>query len=259
MTGPRIVTLDIETSPIIAYCWSLWKQNIGLNQIIADWSILSFCYKWLGEKKTHYLDVFGQEDLRDDMKLLLALWKVLDEADIVVTQNGISFDIKKINARFLAAGLPPPSPFKQVDTKVEASKIARFTSNKLEWLAQVLTDEKKDKHNEFPGFELWTECLKKNPKAWRVMRKYNPQDVVSTELVYLRLRPYMEGHPNVNVYDEGEDTRCPHCGSDDIVQKGYRFTQVGKYPRYRCNHCHTWSRGGYTINTAGKRKSLLRT
>lgn len=258
MSGPKIGTLDIETSPIVAYVWSLWKVNVGLNQILEDWSILSYCYKWLGEKKVHYDDVSGQADLRDDSKLLQGLWNFLDEADIVIAQNGIAFDVKKINARFIQAGMPPPSPYKVVDTMIEAKKVARFTSNKLEWLSAKLTETKKSAHKEFPGMELWVECLKDNPKAWKVMKKYNPIDVIGTEGVYLKLRPYIIGHPNVAIYDEDETMRCPNCGSSDVIKKGYRFTQVGKYSRYQCNGCAAWSRGGYTENTPAKRKSMLR-
>ena len=254
---PKIITLDIETSPIIAYCWGLWKQNIGVNQIIRDWSILSFCAKTLGSDKIRYMDVSKQRDFYDDRKLMKALHKELDEADIVVTQNGIRFDHRKINARFIALGMQPPSPFKMVDTKVEASKVAMFTSNKLEWLAQALTDERKLSHGRFPGFALWTECLKGNPEAWAEMREYNPQDVIATEQVYLKLRPYIVGHPNVNVYDEDETTRCPKCGSDHLNQRGYVTTQVGQYARFRCMECGGWSRSRYTTNTLAKRKSLL--
>jgi hypothetical protein len=166
--------------------------------------------------------------------------------------------VKKINARFIQAGMPPPSPYKVVDTLLEAKKIARFTSNKLEWLSAKLTDTPKSSHSQFPGMELWNECLKGNPKAWKVMRKYNPIDVIGTEGVYLKLRPYIIGHPNVNVYDDDETVRCGNCGSEDVIQKGYRYTNVGKYPRFKCNGCGAWHRGGYTENTPAKRKSLLR-
>lgn len=258
MTGPKIITLDIETSPIIAYVWGLWKQNVGLNQIIRDWSVLSFSAKTLGEDEVRYHDVADQSDYYDDEAIMALLWHELDEADIVITQNGIRFDHRKINARFLALGMPPPSPYKMVDTKVEAAKHAMFTSNKLEWLAPTLTDERKSSHGKFPGFLLWTECLKGNPEAWAEMREYNPQDVISTEKVYLRLRPYIVGHPNVGAYSESEERQCPNCGSHDVTQRGHRYTQVGKYARFKCGACGAWSRGGYTENTPAKRKSMLR-
>lgn len=256
-SGPKIITLDIETSPIIAYTWGLWKQNIGLNQIIRDWSVLSFCAKTLGKRKVRYMDVADQEDFYDDRAIMAALAKELDEADIVITQNGISFDIKKINARLLQLGIKPPSPFKQIDTKVEAVKIARFTSNKLEWLGAILTDAPKDKHKEFPGMELWTECLKGNPRAWAVMRKYNPQDVITTEKTYLRMRPYIIGHPNLPIYDDADTMRCPRCNSEDVHPRGFSYTQVGKYQRYHCGECGGWSRGRKTLNSRAKRDTLL--
>lgn len=256
MTKPKIITLDIETSPIIAYTWDIWQVNIGLNQIIEDWKILSYCAKTMGESDVRYMDTQNEPGF-NDRNVLQAIHDELDAADIVVTQNGMSFDHKKINARFIQEEMKPPSPYKMIDTKVEAKKIAKFTSNRLEWLADILTDEKKDKHEEFPGFLLWRECLAGNPRAWAIMRKYNPQDVIATEKVYLAMRPYMTGHPNLNVYDDNEVVRCPKCGSTDVQLRGFYHTQTGKYRRFRCSSCGGWSRTRYTENTFGKRKSLL--
>lgn len=257
MPGPKIKTLDIETSPITAYVWRTFKENVSIDQIVRDWSILSFCAKDLGKRAVRYMDVSEKADPYDDYAIMQALWKELDEADIIIVQNGIKFDLRKINARLLALGFPPPRPYKLVDTMLEARKIAAMTSNKLEWLSAVLTDAPKDKHKEFPGFSLWAECLKGNKKAWRVMRKYNPQDVRATEKVYLRLRPYIVGHPNVAAYYEDEKRRCPKCGSTRVEQEGFHYTQVSKYPRYKCGACGGWSRGRYTISSKEKRKSLL--
>lgn len=259
MSGPRIVTLDIETSPILAYVWGLFKQFVGLNQIHTDWSILSFSYKWLNEDRVHHHNTGGRgaDKVRDDSFLLRLLWAVLDEADIVVAQNGVKFDVKKINARFIMAGMPPPSPYKVVDTMLEAKKIAAFTSNRLAWLSDILTDTPKDEHKEFPGFELWTACLDDNPRAWAEMGKYNDQDIRACEGVYLRLRPYIVGHPNVAAYNNVETAQCPKCGSENVQRRGFALTQTGKYHRMQCRDCGGWSRTRYTENTTAKRQSLL--
>ena len=37
MKKPRILFFDIETAPMLGYMWSLWDQNLGLNQIKQDW------------------------------------------------------------------------------------------------------------------------------------------------------------------------------------------------------------------------------
>ena len=257
--GPRIVTLDIETCPIEAYTWGLWDQNIGLEQIHVEWSILSFSAKWLDQKQVIYKDTSGKgvAKVRDDSDLLKELWKILDEADIVIAQNGQSFDMKKINARMLMAGMGPYSPVKVIDTKLAAQKHFSFTSNKLDWLSGHLTATKKLHHKAFPGFELWVECLKDNPKAWAEMKAYNCQDTVATEELYLKLRPWIEGHPNVAAYDPLEALMCPKCGSQKVQKRGKTCTQTGEFHRFYCNSCKGWSRSRYTLNTKNKRAHLL--
>lgn len=263
--GARILTLDIETAPIVANVWGLWKVNVGLNQIICDWCILSYSAKWLGESEVLYRDNRGQgaspvtQDVgvRDDSALLLELHALLNTADIVVAQNGVRFDSKKINARFLVAGLPPVRPYKIVDTMLIAKEVALFTSNRLAWLSEALTPTVKSEHKKFPGFELWTECLADNPEAWQEMEEYNKIDVVSTEQLYLRLRPWTRTHPNVAAYDTDDTMRCPVCGGEHLQKRGTYVTNAGKYLRYVCTSCHAWSRTRYTNNTMSKRKSLL--
>jgi hypothetical protein len=259
MNAARIVTLDIETSPILAYVWGLFKQFVGLNQIVSDWSIISFSYKWLDKHKVHHFNTGGKGigEVRNDRQLLLLLWEVLDKADIVVAQNGVKFDVKKINARFIELGLPPPTPYKVVDTMLQAKAIAAFTSNKLAWLSEILTDQPKSRHEKFPGFELWTECLADNPEAWEEMRLYNDQDIRATERVYLMLRPYMVGHPNVAAYNANTDMQCPKCSSTNLQRRGLALTQAGQYQRYRCGGCGGWARTRYTENPIEKRRSLL--
>lgn len=257
LTGPRIVTLDIETAPIQSHHWRLWKENIGLSQIMAEWSVLSFCAKWLDARIPIYEDVSGQDDVRDDSNLLGKLWTVLDEADFVVAQNGKRFDLKKIRARMVMHGMPPFSPVTVIDTMLIAKDVFGFTSNRLEWLSTHLSKVKKLKHGKFPGFDLWTECLKGNPAAWAEMKKYNIVDVRATEEVYLSLRPWAEGHPNVAAFWPDEEMRCPKCGSKHLTQRGFQYTQTGQYHRYSCNKCGGWSRSRYTLNSTNKRKSLL--
>lgn len=256
---PKIVTLDIETAPLESYHWGLWDQNIGLEQINTEWTILSFSAKWLGKPRVHYYDTGGRgkSKVRDDYDLLKRLWDILNTADIVVAQNGQAFDIKKINSRLLMMGFRPYSPIKIIDTMLVAKKHFAFTSNKLKWMSKHLTVTEKSEHKKFPGFELWLECLKDNPEAWAEMRKYNCIDTRATEELYLKVRPWIEGHPNVAAYAEHEDMACPKCGSTHLRRKGTALTQYGRYNRYQCVECGGWSRSRYTTNTNGKRKKLL--
>jgi hemin uptake protein HemP len=262
MTGPKVGLLDIETAPLTSATWGIFDQNVGLNQIHEEWTLLSYCFKPLGGSKRsiEYQDNRDAAHPRDDAKLVHRLYEILDEYDVIIAHNGKRFDLKKIRARFLLLGYKPHSPVKVEDTLLMARQVAAFTSNKLEWLSTYLSTVPKSKHREFPGFELWAECLKGNPKAWAAMKKYNIPDVTSMEQVYLKLRPWVQGAVNVAVYDNDDDTVCcPVCGSSNIQQDGWTYTQTGRYKRYHCldDSCGAWSRSRYTTNSKDKRKSLL--
>lgn len=82
MTKARTLILDIETAPILANVWRTWKENVGMDQIRADWYILSFSAKWLGAKRVMYFDQSKAKDIEDDTFLMRKLHELLNEADI---------------------------------------------------------------------------------------------------------------------------------------------------------------------------------
>ena len=254
MKKPKILVYDIETAPIIGFVWGLWDQNVGLNQIIGDWHVIAWSAKWLGEDKIMYADQRKAKDMENDKDILKKLWLLLDEADAVVTQNGQSFDQRKLYARFLLHGMQPPSRSKHFDTKCIASKHFAFTSNKLEYLTDKLcTKYKKLKHKKFEGFELWRECLSGNLAAWREMEKYNKHDVLSTEELYLKLRPWTEGGIQY-LFSEGE-TECD-CGCSDFIKRGFYYTKISCFQRYRCKRCGKWYRSTLNLYNKEKRKGM---
>lgn len=251
---PKILFFDIETSPILAYTWGIWDQNIALNQIKQDWFVLSWSAKWLGSKEVMYMDQRDAKDVSDDKALLEGIWKLLDEADVVCTQNGKAFDQKKLYARFILNGMQPPSSFQHHDTKKIASKHFAFTSNKLEYLTDKLNTKYKKIKNS--GFTLWTRCLSGDPKAWKEMEKYNKYDVLALEELYLKL---MAWEPKVNyaVFNDDVSFQCA-CGSKKLQSKGYAYTASGKYKRYICLKCGKNYQSKQNELTPDKRKSILK-
>lgn len=257
--GPKVLLLDIETAPILAYVWNIWQQDIGLNQIKSDWFILAWAAKWLGDppSKIMYQDQRKAKNIEDDKKLLEGIWKLLDEADIIVTQNGRAFDEKRLNARFILNGFPPPSSFKHIDTKRIAKKRFAFTSTRLEYMSGKLNKKyKKQKHNEFAGFELWTECLKGNKKAWKSMEKYNKYDVLSLEELYQKFQPW-DNTVNFDIYTDEVEPRC-NCGSTKFKKNGFGYTSVGKFQRYVCTECGSERRSRKNLLSKEKKKSITR-
>jgi predicted RNA-binding Zn-ribbon protein involved in translation (DUF1610 family) len=255
---PRIATFDIETSPYESYTWGLWQQNIGLDQIKKDRTILSVAYKPLG-KAIEFRSTGGRgpERVRDDRALCEWLAGKLDATDIVVVQNGRHFDVRIVNARLIIHDIAPYSPIRVVDTKIVAKKVADFGSNRLEWLDRVVNKGSgKDKHPQFMGQDLWTQVLLDNPRAWKVMKKYNEKDVLKTEKLYRNLLPWIDQHPNVSVYT-GKKSSCPNCGSTKLEKRGVKYTQASAYQQYHCLKCGAWPRGKTMLSSLAERKARL--
>lgn len=235
--SPRILLLDIETLPNLGWTWGKYEQNvISFEREIC---IATYAAKWLdgpvfakampdykGYKPGSY----------DDKKLLVDLQKLLDEADIVVGHKAQSYDVRVINARLLFHKIPPPSPYKVVDTLLSVRRVARFNSNKLDDLGKLLGEGKKLKTD----FDLWLGCVNGDTKAWAKMVSYNKRDILLLERLYLRLLPWISNHPNLTLFDK--DAKCPKCGSHKFQRRGYAVSATRRYQRIQCLDCTGWSK-----------------
>lgn len=238
MKKPKILYFDIETSPIIAHVWDLWKVNVGINQIQQDWAVISWAAKWSGKKKMMQQDNRKCKSATDDKKLLQGIHKLLDEADIIITKNGKAFDVKKLNARFIYHGMKPPSSYYHVDVDEVAKKKFAFTSNRLEYLSEKLNRKyQKLKHKKFPGHELWSECLKGNQAAWKEMALYNKYDVLALEELYQVLASWDDSIRH-HIFYRGQVLQC-QCSSTSFKSHGYHYTATGKFQRLKCLGCGT--------------------
>lgn len=245
--NPKILVFDIENSPNLGYIWAKYEQNV--LAYTEEWYVLCWVAKWLDNKKliTSSLPDFKKEykkDPHNDYHVVKALWDLFDEADIIIGHNGDRFDVRKMNARFVYYGMNPPSPYKTVDTLKIAKRYFYFNSNSLNDLGQYL---KLGKKVETGGFALWEGCMQGNMKSWRTMIKYNKQDVLLLEKVYLELRKWMIRHPG-NEYVQDNARVCHVCKNTKLQRRGIERTASGKnfHYRYQCTGktgCGIWLRG----------------
>lgn len=243
LKGPKILFFDIETAPNLGYIWGKYEQNV--IEFTSEFYMLSWSAKWMdGKHITRSLSDYStyKPGSEDDKDLVTDLWHLLNEADLVIGHNGDKFDIKKTNTRMLEHGLPPPEPYKTVDTLKVARKYFAFNSNKLDDLGRRLGVGRKVKH---AGFELWKGCMSGDAKAWTQMKRYNCMDVILLENVYDRLKPWITGHPNVSTMS-GLRNGCPNCGSLKVQKRGFSVTAKSKAQRYQCQNCSAWSQGATT-------------
>ena len=236
---PKILVIDIETKPLKAYCWGLFDQNISLDMIIEDWSVMSWAAKWLGNDHIFYQDLSENDDYTNDELIIRGIFELLNECDAVLTQNGKRFDIPKLNAKFVEYKLGLPAPYKHIDNYTIKKKLG-LTSKKLEYTTNKFNEQyKKLKHGKFPGMSLWIECLKGNKEAWSEMKEYNIHDVLSLEELYVNHLRKFDSTLNFGVYTGTGG--CMNCGSNDLTEKEHSYTKTGAFKTYLCNRCGTYS------------------
>lgn len=230
----KILLLDIETAPNVAYVWGLFKENIPLQRLVDSGYVLCWAAKWFGSDEIMFDSIHRSKH----KAMLKRIHKLLDDADAVIHYNGNSFDIPTLNKEFLLNGLTPPSPAKQIDLLNTSRNRFRFVSNKMDYVAQALGVGKKKSTT----FELWVQCMNKDSEAWAKMEEYNKGDVEILEAIYKIYKPWIRNHPNAGLYVEGDGAVCPVCGNDSLVKRGFSYTTNGRYQRYCCSDCGHWSR-----------------
>jgi predicted RNA-binding Zn-ribbon protein involved in translation (DUF1610 family) len=227
----------------LCWTWGVYDQNaIAVKE---HWQLLSFSAEWIGTNRAitkALCDYKGYKPGCDDKALISELWFLLDEADIVVAHNGIDFDLKKINARFIVHGLRPPSPYKIIDTKRAVKQVAAFSSNKLDWLCQQLEIGKKIEHE---GWAMWAGCMLGDAKKWQKMKKYNRHDITLLKQLYLKLAPWIR-QPNMGMWSNEIVCVNPTCGSTAMERRGMSRSRTRVYQRYQCKQCGAWARSVYS-------------
>lgn len=247
---PNILVFDLELSPLIGAAWNPYDTN--LIHIFKDSELLSFAYQWYGEKT---VTVKARTDYKDktDKALAKDLWALFQRADILIGHNIDAFDVKRANERFLVHRLGDPSHYRTIDTLKVYKRRFKGTKNSLNYICQTHGIGSKVEHQ---GAPLWIDCMNGDPKAWKLMKKYNKQDVVMTTKLYEFLLPWIDNHPNMSVMLERPC--CPNCGVNNSYSDGRRWSQGAEYRRLRCKACGTPfketipKRPGGRVNISGR-------
>ena len=243
----KILTLDIETSPNMAYVWKLWKENIPLERFLESGKVLCVAAKWYDDPDMMFLSDFHTG--HDDM--VYELWDLLDEADVVVHYNGDNFDIPHINTEFAVLGLNPPSSYKSIDLMKAVKQRFRLPSYKLAYVLERFGIGKKIKPS---GFDLWPRCMAGDPTAWEEMRTYCENDTYEEEDLYTFIRAWIKNHPNIAPIEEGDENVCTRCGSTNLSPTSHKDrTPTFQYATFICLDC-----GGWMKDKSSERISNLR-
>lgn len=262
VTGARVLVYDIETRPMCSFHWGARQQDISPVQVLDGGGVLCWAARWLDRKQ-----VMFASDHHDGHDVMVEqLWRLIDEADIVIGYNQVSFDDKRMAVEYRRSGLPVPSPVRSVDLLKAVRQRFGFPINKLQHVATELGLGGKLAHT---GWDLWRRCITDDngapylgpvpqgggdPTAWTTMRRYCKRDVNLTADVYHELRDggWIKNHPHMGLFT-GDLDNCPTCGGG-LEPEGTTTTPTATFALWRCVDCRGLCRGVRRIgDTTGTR------
>ncbi len=230
---PKVLTLDIETSPNVVYAWGLYDQNIGITQVIQPSRVLCVAAKWLDEPDVMFFSEFHN----GRQQMLAEMWQLVDEADIVVGYNHATFDMPHLNREWVSADYGPPSPYQNIDLYRVTRRNFKFASNKLGYVTERLGLDTK---LETGGQALWNRVLANDPEAWALFADYNRTDVRITEALFMRIRAWIK-LPHLGLWT-GELSNCYSCDSPDLIPAGTVYAKASAWPKLVCDDCGAWNK-----------------
>lgn len=240
-TKPKILFFDVETSPVLAWIWRTGnKIRIGHEQIQKDqkFNIICVCWKWAGERDVHSLD-FGIHR-QDSEKLIEEFTKVIQKADLCISHNGDSFDVKQINTQRLLHNQAPIGWPTSEDTLKQFRKHFAFPSYKLDYLAKTLVGAGKGEMH----FQDWIDIIEgKSQKALDKMIRYCKKDVRLLESIFNKASSHFTPKIHASVVCNDNRTGCPRCGSTKFIKGGSKLRMGGRFQRYQCSKCCSWFLG----------------
>ena len=249
----KYLPIDIETAPMESFHWS--KKAEFISSVFNEQETTIICAAWRKPgKKVEAVSVadfnknLTYKSVRKDKGVVKVLGELLtwcaDQNIVVVYQNGDRFDLPKIIGRTVVHRLPPiPRKYlTTVDTLTKGRSLGLDYAN-LDYRDTVLNGEGKV---ETRGWGMWRDIVSKHStpekraKSIREMVRYNKGDILSTERDFERIAPYIDGLPNVNLWERTTD-HCPTCGSENIVYREKpKLAKTRAYRRMSCNDCGKW-------------------
>ena len=225
----KVMVYDIETSRIPATVWSTGKQYINHAQLRGETTIISIAWKWVGKDKVYHL-TWDKDHC--DKEMISKFLKSYNRAAMVIGQNNNSFDNKLINTRAAKHKLFVDRYVKSFDIYRMAKRYFRLPSYSMAYMAKYFGLTLKQSHEGIFMWEMIEYGNKKEQKEYlKKMVDYNKGDIVTTEELYLTLKPYFAAVTNKAVSMGLPKWGCPVSGSLNVRLLKTIFTEQGTVQR----------------------------
>jgi uncharacterized protein YprB with RNaseH-like and TPR domain len=229
VSNDRVMVYDIETSRVEASLWWTGKQYVNYKTLRGEPKIISISWKWVGEDEVHALT---WDSKHSDEKMIKKFLKEYNKAYMVIGQNNDRFDNKWIKTRAAKYGFFVNRFIKSFDIYKHAKRHFRLPSYSMDYMSKYFGLTPKQSHE---GIIMWEMCeygTKEEQKEYLdKMVQYNKGDIVTTEELYLTLRPYFSTPTNKAVSNGLPKWCCPVSGSRNVKLLNTLFTEMGTVQR----------------------------
>lgn len=230
----KVMIYDIETSQAEFKQWWTGKRYVSHDRMIKEPVVISIAWKWLGEDDVH-TDHWDMKT-HSDRELMNRFLKEYNKADVVIGQNNDRFDNRWINARALKHGLYVNTFVRSFDIMKQGKRLFRLPSYSMAFMTKFLGITQKQSHE---GIFMWDMIEDGTPKEQKEymdkMLDYNIGDIISTEEMYYKMRPYMRQVSHLGALEGKGKYSCPECGGNNIELVRTTTTPAGTVQRImRC-------------------------
>ena len=261
----RVVTLDIERIPgrvrtqhrgftIEGDVWDLNAlKDITRRRIHADDMIewprtICAAWKWYDQEDVEFA---AEWEIGGYDGFMRAVWDVFDTADLVIGHNMAGFDSKHLLGGWAEMGLPAPAPYKIIDTLKIARSVFAYESRTLDALNKRLgVDAKTDKYDVATA----RAAVDGDKPAQAKLTEYNRGDIIASEALFDRLRPYAAGIPHLGMWSDDEQA-CPSCGHTMTATGRTVHANVQRYEHLHCPNCGNHARGTTRLKNPTRTRS----
>ena len=225
----RVMVYDIETSRVKADVWWTGKQYINHKQLRNEPKIISIAWKWVGKDEVSFLT---WDKKHCDKKMVKEFLKSYNKASMVIGQNNNSFDNKWVSTRAAKHQLFIDRYVKSFDIYRMAKRYFRLPSFSMAYMAKYFGLTLKQSHE---GLHMWDMIEYGNKEEQKEyldkMVEYNKGDIVTTEELYMTLKPYFGSVTNNAVKQGLPKWACPVSGSLGVKLLKTIFTEQGTVQR----------------------------
>jgi uncharacterized protein YprB with RNaseH-like and TPR domain len=229
LVDDKIMVYDIETSRMEFTGWWTGKQYVNHKQIRTEPRIISIAWKWVGEDEVKHLT---WDKNHCDKDMMVNFLKEYNKASMVIGQNNNSFDNKWINTRSAKHKLRVDRYVKSFDIYRMAKRYFRLPSYSMAFMAKYFGLTLKQSHEGIHMWDMIEYGSKDEQKEYlQKMIDYNKGDIVTTEELYMTLKPYFGSVTNNAVKQGLPKWACPVSGSIDVKLLKTIFTEQGTVQR----------------------------